>query len=97
MVVMRILGHYLFLLFSVSLWRYRHWKATMSLLPDECRAVLSKSPPLGPSHSFFFFFSTCKDVDCPQATAESHCKDGLYLKEWPCPSYVISQAHPPSI
>lgn len=57
---MRILGHYLFLLFSVSLWRYRHWKATMSLLPDECRAVLSKSPPLGPSHSFFFFFPPAK-------------------------------------
>ena len=94
MVVMRILGHYLFLLFSVSLGRYLHWKATMSLLPDECCVVLSKSPPA--SHSFFFFF-TCKDVDCPQATAESHCKDGLYLKEWPCPSYVISQAHPPSI
>ena len=58
MVVMRILGHYLFLLFSVSLGRYLHWKATMSLLPDECCVVLSKSPPA--SHSFFFFFSPAR-------------------------------------
>lgn len=40
-------------------------------------AALPRSPPLDEGIHFF----TCKDADCPQVTAEPHCKDVCDCRE----------------
>ena len=84
---MPILGHYLFLLFSffveISPLESHHESPTWWM--PCCSVQIS---PIRTKAFIFFFFFACKDVDCAQATAESHCKDGLYLKE--CLAQVMS-------
>ena len=71
MVVMPILGHYLFLLFSffveISPLESHHESLTWWMLC--CSVQIS---PIRTKAFIFFFFFACKGVDCAQATAESH-------------------------